>query len=257
MYLRAYRTDPEHRRVDGMTREEACERYQRKILTLARRAVEQAGNDCPLEPEDLVSYGFIGLLEAFDRYDVSHGVEFTSFASYRILGQMLDAVRASGGVTRRQRELLKDLEKASKRAFEELGREPTHTEIAEAMGVDMSTYWQARDMVQDVELVALPPGGEGALPELPSLQEEPRAMRVMLARDARATLREAIAKLPDRERNVILLYYARDLSLAEIGAVLEVTPSRVCQILSDGRNRLRKALGRDLDVDLFSVEGAA
>jgi RNA polymerase sigma factor (sigma-70 family) len=78
-----------------------------------------------------------------------------------------------------------------------------------------------------------------------------------LARDARATLRQAIANLPERERHVILLYYARDLSLAEVGAVLEVTPSRVCQILTDARNRLRKALGRDLDVDLFSVEGAA
>ncbi|MEN9785844.1 MAG: polymerase sigma factor FliA [Pseudomonadota bacterium] len=257
MYLRAYRTPPEFRRVEGMTREEVCERYQRKILTLARRVCEQAGDDCPLEPEDLVSYGIIGLLEAFDRFDASHRVEFTSFASYRILGQMLDAVRAAGGTTRRQRQLLRDLEKAVKAAHEAAGREPTHREIAQAMGVDLDTYWQIRDMVQSVELVDLPaPAGEDGMDADPVVTE-PQATRVMLARDARATLREAIARLPERERNVILLYYARDLSLAEIGAVLEVTPSRICQILSDARTRLRKALGREVDVELFSVEGAA
>jgi len=257
VYLRAYRSAPEHRLVEGMTREDACERFKRKILTLARRVHEQADPGCSLEPEDLVNYGVIGLLEAFDRYDEGHNVEFVSFASYRILGQMLDAIRSAGGSTRRQRQLQKDLQKAAAKAREELGHDPAHADIAAVLGVDMDTYWHYREIVQDVELVHLPGPGEGALPASPALTEEAVAPRRLLARDARATLREAIAKLPERERHVILLYYARDLSLAEIGAVLEVTPSRVCQILSDARNRLRKALGREVDVDLFSVEGAA
>ncbi len=257
MYLRAYRTAPEHRLVEGMNRDEVCERFKRKILTLARRTHEQAGAGCPLEPEDLVGYGVIGLLEAFDRFEPAHNVDFVSFASYRILGQMLDAIRSAGGGTRRQRQIQKDLAKAAKEAREALGHEPGHAEIAAALGIDMDTYWQWRGLVQDPEFVAVPGPGEAPLPEEPALQQEAVGARVMLARDARATLREAIAKLPERERHVILLYYARDLSLAEVGAVLEVTPSRVCQILSDARNRLRKALGRDLDVDLFSVEGAA
>jgi len=203
-----------------------------------------------------VGYGVIGLLEAFDRFEESHGVDFVSFASYRILGQMLDALRAAGGGTRRQRQLQKDLAKAANEAREALGHEPEHADIAAMLGVDMDTYWQYREFVQDVEMVALPGPGQ-APPDVPALVQEAPAPRKLLARDARATLRDAIARLPERERNVILLYYARDLSLAEVGAVLEVTPSRVCQILNDARNRLRKALGRDLDVDLFSVEGAA
>ncbi len=256
VYLRAYRSAPESRLVEGMTRDEVCERFKRKILTLARRTHEQAGPGCPLEPEDLVGYGVIGLLEAFDRYDTTHNVEFVSFASYRILGQMLDALRTASGSTRRQRQLQKDLAKAANEAREALGHEPGHADVAAMLGVDMDTYWQYRAFVQDAELVDLPgTGGTAAL--APALVQDAPAPRQLLARDARATLREAIAKLPERERHVILLYYARDLSLAEVGAVLEVTPSRVCQILTDARNRLRKALGRDLDVDLFSVEGAA
>lgn len=67
--------------------------------------------------------------------------------------------------------------------------------------------------------------------------------------DARAALRAAITSLPTRERQVVLLYYARDCSLAEIGAVLDVTPSRVCQVLSSARVKLRKAIGIDVDID--------
>lgn len=257
MRFRAYSTPTELRRVEGMTRDEVCERYKRKILALARRVCEQAGSTCPVQPEDLVGYGVIGLLEAFDRFDTAHRVDFSSFASYRILGEMLDAVRAAGGTTRRQRQIVKDIAKARAAAAARLGREPTHTEIAEQMGVDVDAYWAMHNNVVPIELVAMPLPGEGPLPVAPSMREEAAAPRVMLAMDARAALREAIAKLPERERQVILLYYARDLSLAEVGAVLDVTPSRVCQILTEGRNRLRKAIGRDLDLELFSVEGAA
>ncbi len=259
MYLRAYRTPHELRRVEGMTREEVCERYKRKILTLARRVCEQQGDDGTFTPEDLVGYGAIGLLEAFDRFDASHRVDFASFASYRILGQMLDAVRADGGTTRRQRQIVKEIAKAKAKAKERLGREPNHAEIADQLGVDVDAYWKMNNQALLSERVPMSPapddddfGGE-----MPALAQEPLAPRAMLAHDARAALREAIARLPERERQVILLYYARDLSLAEIGAVLEVTPSRVCQILGDARTRLRKAIGRDLDLDLFSVDGAA
>lgn len=258
MHLRAYRNAAEHRRVEGMTREEACERFKRKILLLARRVHEQAGAASPLSPEDLVGYGVLGLLEAFDRFEPSHRVDFASFASYRILGEMLDAVRSASGTTRRQRQMAQDLEKATKACHERLGREPTPTEVAAQMGVPMEEYWRMRGATAELAFEHLPHPGEAEEPEdIDALAAAPEAPLRMLALDARAALRDAIGKLPERERQVILLYYGRDLSLAEVGAVLEVTPSRVCQILSDARNRLRKAIGREVDMDLFAVEGAA
>lgn len=255
MHLRAYRNAAEHRRVEGMTREEACERFKRKILLLARRVHEQAGASCPLSPEDLVGYGVLGLLEAFDRFEPSHRVDFASFASYRILGEMLDAVRSLSGTTRRQRQIVQDIEKATRAARELLGREPGPADVAAQMKVSVEAYWELRNSVLELRFEHLPPMEDPE--DVEQLAAEPEAPRRMLALDARQALRDAIAKLPERDRQVILLYYARDLSLAEIGAVLEVTPSRVCQILSEARNRLRKAIGKDCDLELFAVEGAA
>ncbi len=245
MNLRAYSLLASERIVEGMNREEVCTHFSRRILSLARRAADQAGEDSPFDVEDLVGYGVLGLLEAFDRFEPSQGVDFSTYASYRILGQMLDVQRSASGTTRRERQMTRELAKAMTDTAAELGREATHEELAAHLGVDFDTYWRMRGL-------SVPP----ALEPMPADEGDARlgvaeaeAPRRLIANDARQALRNAIGALPLKEKQVVLLYYARDCSLAEIGAIIDVSPSRVCQILSAARIKMRKAIGADLDLD--------
>lgn len=254
--LRAYRLLAADRLVDGMSREQVCAHFSRRILLLARRVADRAGEESPFSVEDLVSYGVMGLLEAFDRFEPDQGVEFQSFASYRILGQMLDAQRSASGTTRRERQVSRDLVKAHAEVREALGHDPSHEEIARHLGVDLDTYWQMRGVTIPVCLEPMPDEADARLGV--SQADGPRRLQ---AEDARRALRTALLALPVRDRQMVLLYYARDCSLAEIGAILDVTPSRVCQVLASARERLRKAIGRDfeqgLDLDVLSLEAVA
>lgn len=230
-----------------MTRGAVYGRFERRILQLARRVADQAGDRSDITVEDLVGYGALGLLEAFDRFEPSLNIDFSSYASYRILGQMLDAVRRVSGVTRRQRQASRELAAAAARSREILGREPGHAEMAAHLGVDLDTYWRLRALSQ-------PATRDPAVPiETGLASSGADALGRLLEEDARVALREAIMALPPRERQVVLLYYSRDCSLAEIGAVLDVTPSRVSQIMSSARVKLRRAIGIDVDVD-YSVD---
>lgn len=246
---RGYNHRDGDRIVEGLTRGEACERFSRRILLLARRVADRAGASCDLQIEDLVGYGVLGLLEAFDRFEPHLSVDFSSYASYRILGQMLDAERRASGVTRRQSQISMELAKASLESRGALGREPGHSEMALQLGVDIDTYWKMRSL-------SLPARRENtsahrADPRLGVAEAD--GPRRLMDEDARVALRFAITSLPAKERQVVLLYYARDCTLAEIGAILEVTPSRVCQVLASARVKLRRAIGIDVDVD-YSVD---
>ena len=106
----------------------------------------------------------------------------------------------------------------------------------------MEAYWHARSLVDPVLLVPIEDDGVDDQDAYAISAEAPAKL---VAHDAREALREALLRLPERDRQVVLLYYARDCSLAEIGAILDVSPSRVCQILTAARERLRKAIGRE------------
>lgn len=237
-----------------MTREDICRRYEGRLLKLAQRMYDQAGpEETMLGPEDLISHGVVGLLEAFDRYEEGFGVDFGTFAEYRIRGSMLDALRVADASTRRRRELAQQLEVARQRlhtrAAEQRSQvaEPGHEEVAREMGMGMDEYWQTLDHLAPVTLVPI----EEAL----RVPEEPSAPRRLLAQEARDVLRRAINTLPDRERKGVLLYYGRDCSLAEIAVLFEVTPARVCQILAAARGKLRAALQIGADIPSL-IEGA-
>jgi RNA polymerase sigma factor FliA len=246
---RAYRPLHDVRRIDGMTREEICRHYQARILKLARRAFDQIGPEgSPLSPDDLVSHGVLGLLEAFERYERSFGVDFASFAEYRIRGAMLDARRSADPSTRRRRELAQQLQDATRRLQLQGLQKPSHEELAAELGLEVEAYWQLLDQLAPVTLVPL----ELAF----SVPEEPSAPRMMLGEEARDILRTALDELPERERLAVLLYYGRDCSLAEIAVLFEVTPSRVSQLLSIARGRLRAALSEAIDLPSLFDESA-
>jgi len=247
---RAY-SMPRERTVAGMTREEACRRFQKKILQVARKVWTHVRDDAGVAIEDLVSFGVLGLLEAFDRYQDTHGLEFAAFAEYRIRGAMLDALRTMDTFTRRRRDTARKLKAAEEKVRAADGHEPSPTEIAAAMGASMEEYWLALEIATPVSLVPLDDvvDADGFIRAAMSADGENEAPARIAEEEVRIALRRAIQALPERERQVVLLYYGRDMNLAEIGEVFGVSPSRICQVLSVSRGKLRAALLVALQAD--------
>ncbi|MCQ4347256.1 RNA polymerase sigma factor FliA [Pseudomonas stutzeri] len=194
-----------------------------------------------VELDDLLQAGMIGLLDAVNRYDAGQGASFATFASQRIRGAMLDELRSRDWVPRSVRRNTRALDETIRRLEQRLGRPPEDREIAAALGVGLEEYRQLLMDANGSQLVALDelPDEEGD-----SLCGEPHAtpLAELLEGRRRADLVKAIERLPERERLLLALYYQEDLNLKEIGAVLGVSESRVCQLHSQAVARLRSAL---------------
>lgn len=248
------RPDPDERRIDGLTAEEMCERLLPQIRQQAAQLLARQGPRPLLTLDDLVANGVLGLLQAFARFEEDQAVSFVSFAHRRITGQMIDAIVEVEGSTRNQRRTARAHQGAEDAFTRRAGRPPGDQELRAELGLSWDQYWQqkgARDRSPSfVEELA-----EGCV------AVEPEALRVLLAGEARGALRSAISGLPDRQRTALLLYYGRGCSLAECGVLLQVTPSRVSQILTEARARLRRVLDpsslQDLAQDWRVPQGAA
>ena len=238
------------RTIDGLTREESCTRYQGRIVVLARRLGDRLPSDCEVTVEDLASFGAIGLLEAFDRFDPGREIQFSTFAEYRIRGAMMDALRQNDVFTRYRRQLSRRIQIAEQELTLDRGRPPEHSELAEKLEMDLDSYWQVIHRTLPVSHVSIHDSdndgvdgtGNRNLAERLMGSDGLDAYRQILSREARGFLKEAIRELPERKRQCIILYYGRGLNLSEIAQVFSVTPSRISQILSRARNELQMAL---------------
>jgi RNA polymerase sigma factor for flagellar operon FliA len=226
---------------------------QRDALVLAhvdlvKTMASRLGRRLPSQVElsELVSVGVMGLIDAATRYRPSLGVPFDAFARRRIHGAMLDALRGLDWVPRSVRKLQRDVDEAIGRLRHTLGREPDEHEIAAALGVSEAEYTVILDNLRSAELAvvrrALGEGQDGASlldvaidgGEGPYAQLERRELRTELAR--------ALGALPDRERQILALYYEQELTLAEIGRVIGVGESRVSQLRTQAISRLRSIM---------------
>lgn len=245
-------TEGSPRRVEGLTRDEVCEKYRSKVLLLARRVFERAP-DASVQIEDLTSCGAIGLLEAFDRFDPSRGIQFSTYAEYRIRGAMYDALRNNDTFTRRRRQLAKKLENAAEAVRRKTGQEPKPKDVAAHLEMSLDQYWLARDQVKPISHTSINSTESESENEGRSLLErlmDPANQETdvtMMIKEVRMQLQSCIEELPDRQRKCVLMYYGKDMSLAEIAKVYDVTVSRVSQILSEARTKLRKKLAPLVD----------
>ena len=218
------------------------------VKALAQRLVQRL--PAQVEVTDLISVGVLGLIDAATRYRPSTGVPFDAFARRRVQGAMLDALRDLDWAPRSLRKLRRDLDQTIARLRHDLGREPDDADIAGAMNLSQVEYERALDQVKSLELGALrqldAPNQEGmSLIELcidpdegPEASLERSELRQHLAR--------ALRELPDRERQILALYYEEELTMAEIGAVIGVCESRVSQLRSLALSRLRVSLRASL-----------
>ena len=193
-----------------------------------------------MELDELIQVGMIGLIEAKSSFDASKGVDFEVFAKNRVRGAILDQVRKMSYLPRSAIVNIRDHNQANAALSGELGREASQTELAEFMGKDVDSFQKERTHAHRFQTVSL----ESQLPDtvdMPGSQNnEPEAK--MAEEQFMDSLMSSIDSLPERDRTVISLYYVEEMNLKEIGAVLEVSESRVSQILSSGVKKLRQAL---------------
>jgi len=193
-----------------------------------------------VEVEDMIHDGIVGLLDAFEKYDSGRSVRFRTYAKSRIRGAILDGLRQKDWRPRSIRLMQRDLDATIGKLSSINGRLATEEEISKAMGLDLETY---RHLLQDLNV-----GPLLSLHELPKNIDPPTRARSELP-DRRLEHRELIDKLaaelsrlPEREKRVMELYYRSELNMKEVGAVLGVTESRVCQLHAQAAARLRVAM---------------
>jgi RNA polymerase sigma factor FliA len=238
--------------IDGMTRNESCLHYHKKVVLIARQLADRLPPGASLLAEDLASCGAIGLLEAFDRYDETRGIRFSTFAEYRIRGAMLDALRTTDPFPRRRRQLARRVAQATETLRKALGREPESQQVADLLGVSLEEYHQAVDRVKPISHVPIDaPVGDDAesrtlVEQIAGSSRDDPSIRLDMA-EIRSQLKVAIGSLPEKQRHCVMMYYGKNMNLAEIAAVYDVTPSRISQILSVARKGLQKKLAPHID----------
>lgn len=196
---------------------------------------------------DLVQSGIIGLVDAINRFEPARGLKFEAYAIQRIRGAILDDLRAQDWVPRLVRSRAREVGRAMETLEARLGRSATDAEVAAELGIAVEElrglYAQLRltSVVALDELIAAGRGAGSLADTLPDRHaQDPVA--ALEDRENRRLLAEAIAQLGERDRTVVTLYYFENLTLAEIGRVLGVTESRVCQLHTRAVLRLRAKL---------------
>lgn len=241
--------------VEGKSREALISEYIPKVRLIASMIASKI--TAPIEFDDLMNAGLVGLLDAIDKFDASRNNKFTTYAEFRIRGAILDSLRSLDLLTRTAREKANNLKKTVQRLQKEYGREPSSEEVAKTMGLDIDSYYLLLDEVKAVTVWSLDAttsdkkGEEGrsladTLPDNSSVD----AFSMLAEHDFRASLKLSVKGLPDRLRHIVLLYYFKELNFKEIGKVLDISESRVCQLHSEAMIRLKarieKMIGNDL-----------
>ena len=208
-----------------------------------------------IEQADLVSYGIFGLIDAINKFDIERAIKFETYAISRIKGAIIDELRAIDWIPRSVRYKAREVEKAYAALEARLHRTPNEAEVAEELGI--AARRPARDLLQVsfVNVIALDEllnvGGErGDKLSLVDTLEDTKAEDPVAAFETEETkylLARAINTLPEREKIVVTLYYYEGLTLAEIGQVLGVTESRICQMHTKAVLQLRGKLGDPKD----------
>jgi RNA polymerase sigma factor for flagellar operon FliA len=203
-----------------------------------------------IEQADLVSYGIFGLIDAIEKFDIERAIKFETYAISRIRGAIIDELRAIDWIPRSVRYKAREVERAYAALEGELHRTPTEAEVAERLGIALHELHHIFSQVSYVNVVALDElltvGGEkGDKLSLVDTLEDTRAEDPVAAFETEETkflLARAIDQLPEREKIVVTLYYYEGLTLAEIGRVLGVTESRICQMHTKAVLQLRAKL---------------
>ncbi|TYP82726.1 RNA polymerase sigma-28 (SigD/FliA/WhiG) subunit [Blastococcus xanthinilyticus] len=217
---------------------------------LVKYVAGRVGSGLPahVEQADLISYGTFGLIDAITRYEPTREVKFESYAMARIRGAIIDELRNTDWIPRSVRVKARAFERAVAELESKLHRTPSDEEVAAAMDMDVEDIRKFLGQLSLVNVVALDElltDDDGGSPRLGDTLQDPTALDPQAMAEhgeARQLLARAVEQLPEREKVVVSLYYFEGLTLADIGRVLGVTESRICQLHTKAVLHLRTKL---------------
>ncbi len=231
---------------DPEVREQLILHYAPLVKFVAGRV--GVGMPASVDHADLVSYGIFGLMDAIEKYDPQRGIKFETYAVTRIRGSIIDELRAVDWVPRSVRSQARQIEAAIQHLVPLLGRSPTDEELAEHLDLEVGELQDALARMAMTSVAALDEtlhvGDGDRIPLVETLQDLTAVLPEESVDDAatKALLRETISRLTEREQTVLGLYYFEGMTLAQVGEVLGVTESRICQIHTKAVMTLRVKL---------------
>jgi RNA polymerase sigma factor for flagellar operon FliA len=234
---------------DRAQREQLILHYQPLVHAVAKRV----GVTLPahIDDEDLVSYGLFGLMDAIEKFDLERGIKFATYASTRIRGAIIDELRSIDWIPRSVRSQVRGINQTYAALETQLQRQPTDEEMSEAMGISIADLHKNRGQQNFIHMVALDAliapdssAGDGEYSLVNQLQDSRTESPDLHyeAEEIKHNLARAIASTDEKELIVLTLYYYEGLTLAEIGHVLNVTESRVCQLHTRVMQSIRNGL---------------
>lgn len=239
---------------DSMERNDLIVEYAPLVKFVANRIAMRVPPSVSLD--DLVSAGIMGLLDAVDRFDPSRQVQFKTYAEFRIRGAILDELRSMDWVPRSTRKKIHDMEKAITAVEGRLKRPADDSEIAEEMDIDVDTYYGILNKARGVELLSL----DEYLKDDRDNSESKKTFKSLIrgnddlgdhimASELKRVIAESLETLSEKEQMVLSLYYYDELTLREIGEVLDLTESRISQIHTKAVIKLRPKLKSYCDME--------
>jgi RNA polymerase sigma factor for flagellar operon FliA len=233
---------------ESATRERLILHYAPLVKYVAGRV--GVGLPPNIEQADLVSYGIFGLIDAIEKFDLSRAIKFETYAISRIKGAIIDELRSIDWIPRSIRSKAREVERAYAALEAKLHRTPTEPEVAAELGIGLDELHSIFGQVSFVNVLALDEllnvnGEKGDKVSLVDTLEDTRVedpVRAFESQETKHLLARAINLLPEREKIVVTLYYYEGLTLAEIGQVLGVTESRICQMHTKAVLQLRAKL---------------
>jgi RNA polymerase sigma factor for flagellar operon FliA len=236
---------------DERARERLVVAYSPLVKYVAGRMA--AGLPTHVEEADLISYGLIGLISAIQRFDLEREIKFETYAIPRIKGAIIDELRALDWVPRSVRARARAIERANVKLEHKFQRAPSDEEMASELELTIDEFQESLIQISNSTIAALDElwtvsdssGDQVSLLDTIQDPEAPDPAKVMDASELKDRVADAIARLPEREKLVIALYYYENLTLREIGEVLGVTESRISQLHTKAVLRLRSRLGEE------------
>ncbi len=198
--------------------------------------------------EDIAGYGVEGLINAIERYSPQKNTRFETYALIRIRGAILDRIRAQDFLPRSVRKKIKDIKNAQEQLKQELGRTPTTTEVANYLDMDPDKVNQL--LAEDTTMTSIyekKGTSEDSMEIIDTIQDTNKLnpQEQMEEKNIKQQLEKALQRLPERERVIMVLYYQENMTLKEIGATLNMSESRVCQLHAQSIMKLKNILSED------------
>lgn len=228
-------------------REQIVKRYIPLVKYIASRVI--IGKSKYIEFEDLLSYGMIGLMDALNKFDESKGMKFSTYASIRIRGSMIDEIRKNSPISKGAMDKLNRYNTAIELLQKKNLKDPSNIEIAEELGITVGEVGEIENFINYISVVSLEDlifSEDDDMSLMGTIEDKksPNPENALEEQEKIEYLTKALEMLNEKDRTVLSLYYYEGMTLKEIGKVLGVSESRVCQLHSRAIIHLRKMMSK-------------